>query len=331
VGALEGKLVWISRPRTGGSASSPCPKTRVAVWLLAPLLWLALATEARAQDDPADPVAVDAGTGELPGAGLPEAEDPAAGGTSDPDAEGTPPGTGETPPVTGGEEQPGSTPPVGEQPPQPQPPPVDPAPQPSPSDGPPAGPPPTPDPAPTDQPSAEPTPAEPPVVTPVPGDPAAPPTVPPVASAPGEPPSAAGGQPASIVFTRDRDFSAPPLPPLNLSSSLGGNVEEGTWTDDRGRRQDGSRSGTKGESVFAARGAETAPLPGPLPVRDGFHSGLYVSAGGPSGGSAGGFFVGMLAALAALAVAGQRLGGLVSLALSPPRRTAFALRLDRPD
>jgi hypothetical protein len=95
--------------------------------------------------------------------------------------------------------------------------------------------------------------------------------------------------------------------------------------------QGGSRSQSGDEGTQAAGNARNAPLLPGLPFRGGAPSDLYVSAGGSSG-SSGGFFPLVLAGLVALlAAAAQRRGGLVPLALAPPRCAAFVRCLERPD
>lgn len=324
--------VSISRPQPGGSASSRA--ARVVVCALIAFLWFALATEARAADESADVATVEtvssATEGESSTSGGPpdEGETPAAG-SSDPSADGTPPVSEEPVP-----------PPVEPIPtePAPQPPPADPVPSPStpPSDSPPGGQPPAPELPPTPPPVVvSPPVVEPPIDVPLPV--VTPPLVDPVVEAPADPvapPPAeippTAGPPGSIVISHDFSPQSA-LPPLLSSSSVDGELESVTWTGDRLQRRSGPRPETRNEGPAAAVSVDGAPLPPPIPARERAPAGLYVSAGGPGGASSGGFFVGMLAAAIALALAGQRLGSLVSLSLAPPRRTAFALRLDRPD
>ena len=314
MGVCTAATVSIFRPHPGGWVSS---HAGVAVCALIAFLWLALATEARAADESADVVTV-----EIVGSAT-EGESSTSG-----TAEGTPPVSEDpVPPVE-------PTPPEA---PAPQLPPADPVPSPStpPSDGPPGGQVPAPEPPPAasppvvESPVVEPPVVEPPV-TPPPGEPIVEVPADPVAPPPAEAPPPAGPRQGSIVIRND--FSPPPaLPPLLSSSRVDGGLESVTWTGDRLQRQSGPRPETRNEDPAAAVSVDGAPLPPPIPARERAPSGLYVSSGGLGGASSGGFFVGMLAAAIALALAGQRLGSLVSLSLAPPRRTAFALRLDRPD
>jgi hypothetical protein len=139
-----------------------------------------------------------------------------------------------------------------------------------------------------------------------------------------EVPTAPGSQRESIV-TISRDASPPHLPLLFSSSGYGGAAV-------RLDTQSGSRSETRNEAPRAAEGTGKAPLLPPLPFRGGAPAGLYVSGGGMGSGSSGGFFPLVLAGLIApFAAAAQRRGGLVSLALAPPRCSAFVLCLERPD
>ena len=279
---------------------------RLAVWALAALLWLVVATEARAQDEtaPADGGAVTVG---------------------DPPAEATPPageGQEEPAPPTSGDPAPPVEPPPVEAPPPPapepsNPPPPDPVAQPAPEPAPPA---------------PEPPPA-PPVATPLPEVPAVEPTPPAAGPVPVEP-APTPGSPRESIVTISQNSSPPPPPPslallLQQTETVGG-LTASTWTADR-LRQHPSRSDTTHEGPAAAGSAGTAPLPPPLPFKDQSPSKFFVSGGGVSGGSSGGFAVGMLAALIALlAVTVQLLGSLVSLRLAPPQGNAFALRLIRP-
>lgn len=336
MGICTAALVSISRPQPGGAASSPARS--LVVCALIAFLGLALATEARAADESADVVTEEtvssATEGESSTSGPDEAtsvpdegETPAAG-SGDPSAEGTPPVSED--PVAPVE----ATPPEA---PAPQLPPADPAPSPStpPSDGPPGGEVPAPEPPPAASPPVVVSPpvVEPPVVEPPPlGEPIVEAPADPVAPPPAETPPTAGPHRGSIVIRND--FSPQPaLPPLlsSSTSSVDGELESVTWTGDRLQRQSGPRPETRNKGPAAAVSVDGAPLPPPIPARERAPTGLYVSVGGQGGASSGGFFVGMLAAAIALALAGQRLGSLVSLSLAPPRRTAFALRLDRPD
>lgn len=299
MGTWEGEIVSISRPRQGRSGFAQ--PGRLAVWAFAAVLWLVLATEARAQDAPAS-------------------SDGGAAAVGDPPPEGTPPV---------GEEEPAPQPPVELPPPEtPQPPAVEPPPPPAPD---PVGQPPPPDPTPP--PAPDPPVVTPPVVTPPPEVPVTEPPPPVAGPVPVEPPPATGS-PGESIFTIPGDSSPPsPPPPLELPylSDASDGLAAVTWAADRLDRQGGSRSETRHEGPPAAGSAGTAPLPPPLPFNNTAPSRLFVGAGGLSGGSSGGFFVGVLAALIALlAVAVQVLGSVVSLRLAPPRGNAFALRLIRP-
>jgi hypothetical protein len=318
-----------ARPRQGRGISAPTLTkaecgARVAVWLFAGLVWLMLATEARA----------DAGSASSDGASAAVDTKSSGGPDDDPALEGTPP-------VAEPVEEPAGEPPVDPAPlPEPLPPEPPPADEGAATDRPPAEtpppvgetPPPEPQPPP---PPVEPSPApEPPVVTPPPEVPVAEPPPPVADPVPVEPPPATGSHGESIV-TIAGDSSPPPPPPpllpLLFPSDVGGGLIAVTWAGDRLDRQSGSRSETRNDGPRAAGGAGTAPLPPPLPFNNTAPSGLFVSTGAPSGGSSGAFFVGVLAALIALlAVAVQLFISLVSLRLAPPRGNAFALRLIRP-
>lgn len=288
---------------------------------LAALLWLVAAADARAQDGSS-------------------AQDPAEDVIGDPAPEGTTPVDESVQPPA---EQTEPTPDEQGQP-APAPAPVDQAPPPEqPAQEPPAEPPPPVSEAPPPEspapepPVVEPAPTpEPPVVTPPPGDlvPEPPVLVPepgPVEAQPGT-----GPQHGSIV-TIPRDISLPSLP--SLSSSLpslfpspGGGQAAVNWAGERLDTQSGSRSDARDDGRPAAGSTGDPPQLPPLPFRDRAPSEFYVSAGGAGGGSSGGFVPLVLAALIAFFVAAaQRPGGLVSLALAPPRCTAFVLCLERPD
>jgi hypothetical protein len=294
------------------------------VWAFAALLWLVLATEARA----------DAGSASSDGASAAVNTESSGGPDDDPALEGTPP-VGE--PV----EEPAGEPPVDPaplpEPLPPEPPPVDEGTatdRPPAETPPPVGEAPPPEPQPPPPPVVEPSPApEPPVVTPPPEVPAAEPPLPAAGPPPVEVPPATGSHGESIV-TIPGDSSPPPPPPLLpllFPTDVGGGLPAVTWAGDRLDRQSASRSETRQDGQPVAGSARDAPLPPPLPLRDEAPSRLFVSAGGLSGGSSGGFSVGVLAALIALlAVAVQLLGSLVSVRLAPPRGNAFALRLIRP-
>ena len=224
------------------------------------------------------------------------------------------------------------------EPPPAEPPPAEPPPaEPPPAEPPPAEPPPA-EPPPAEPPPAEPPPAEPPPAEPPPPMAEEPPPTPPPAPAdpPGveqplpdagrvpEVPTAPGSQRESIV-TISRDASPPHLSLLFSSSGYGGAAV-------RLDTQSGSRSETRNEAPRAAESTGEAPLLPPLPFRGGAPTGLYASGGGMGSGSSGGFFPLVLAGLIApFAAAAQRRGGLVSLALAPPRCSAFVLCLERPD
>ena len=306
-----------ARVTSAGSA------VRLAVCALAALVWLMAAADARAQDGSA-------------------AEDPATDVIADPAPEGTAPvdeSVQQPPP----EQTPGEQPLPAEQP-APDPAPVDQTPPPEqPAQEPPAEPTPPvsetplPEPPASEAPVVEPSPTpEPPVVTPAPGDlvPEPPVLVPepsPVEVEPGT-----GPQHGSIV-TIPRDLSPPSFPLLSSSLPLlfpspGGGDAAVTWAGGRVDTQSGSRSDARQDGRPAAGSTGEAPQLPPLPLRERAPSGFYVSAGGAGGGSSGGFVPLVLAALIAFFVAAaQRPGGLVSLALAPPRCTAFVLCLERPD
>jgi hypothetical protein len=291
---------------TGASSAA-----RLAVCALAALLWLVAASEARAEDGS-------------------DAQGPAAEVIADPEPEGTTPvdGSVEQSPA---EQAPADQGPPVEQP-APESPAIDPGPpteQPPVEPAPPASEAPAPEaPAPEQPVVVEPAPpAEPPAVAPPPVDLIPEPLVP--EPVPVDVPTPNGSRHASIV-TIDGDVVLPSLP--SLFSSPGGGLVAVSWAGDRLDAQGGSRSETRNEGTPAADRTGDAPLLPPLPYRDGTSSGFYVSAGGAGGGSAGGFVPLVLAGLIALfAAAGQRPGGLVSLALAPPRCTAFVLCLERPD
>jgi outer membrane biosynthesis protein TonB len=310
---------------------------RLAVCVFAALLWLVLAAEARAEDGSASSgdaaatlddgaAAVDTVSGGSSG----DEQDPAADATTDPGLEGTTP-------VEGAVEQPSADqPPVDQappvEPPAPEQPPVDQGPppeQPPAEQSPPVSEVP-PEPPPSEPPVVEPSATpEPPVVAPPPGDLAAEPPLPDAEPVPAEVHSSAASQRESIV-TIALDASPPRLTSL-FGSSVGDGLAAATWAGDRLDPQGGSRSAAGDERPPAAERAGDAPLLPALPFRDGAPSQFYVSGGG-AGGSSAGFFVGLVAGLVALlAAAAQRLGGLVSLALAPPRCTAFVLCLERPD
>jgi hypothetical protein len=285
---------------------------RLAVCALAAVLWLVAASEARAED----------GSG---------AQDPAAEVMVDPAQEGTTPVEGSV------EQQPSAEQPVEQapvEPSAPESPAVDPGPpteQPPVEPAPPASEAPAPEaPAPEQPVVVEPEPpAEPPAVAPPPVDLIPEPPVPDAEPVPVDVPTASGSRHASIV-TISGDVVPPSLP--SLFPSPGGGLAAVSWAGDRLDTQGGSRSETRNEGTPAADRTGDAPLLPPLPFRDGTSSGFYVSAGGASGGSSGGFVPLVLAGLIALfAAAAQRPGGLVSLALAPPRCTAFVLCLERPD
>jgi hypothetical protein len=152
------------------------------------------------------------------------------------------------------------------------------------------------------------------------------PPLPDAESVPVEAGIAVGLHGASIVTIRRADLprSLPSLLPSQLSDAV---TSAGAGLHPQGA----SRSDTRREPSAAAERHGDSPLP-PLPARERTPSTLYVSGGGASGGSSSGIFAWVLAGLIALlAAAAQRIGGLVSLTLAPPRCTAFALGLERPD
>jgi hypothetical protein len=164
--------------------------------------------------------------------------------------------------------------------------------------------------------------------------PPAPEAPPPAAEAP--PPAAEAPPPApeapphrdSIVIIK-RNASPVSLP--SLFPSLADRLAATTGAGGRLAPQGGSRSQSGDEGTQAAGNARNAPLLPGLPFRGGAPSDLYVSAGGSSG-SSGGFFPLVLGGrVGLLAAAAQRRGGLVPLALAPPRCAAFVRRLERPD
>jgi outer membrane biosynthesis protein TonB len=268
------------------------------------LLGLALAAEARAEDGSAS-------SGDAASAVDPVTED----GSADEQAPPEPPPAEPPPTEPPLAEPPPAEPPLAEQPLAEQPPAEPPPTEQPPAEPPPAEPPPTEPPPPMDEePPPAPPPADPPVV-----EPPLPDTerVPEVRTAP-------GSQRESIV-TISRDASRPHLPLLFSSSGYGGAAV-------RLDTQSGSRSETRNEAPRAAESTGEAPLLPPLPFRGGAPTGLYVTGGGMGSGSSGGFFPLVLAGLIApFAAAAQRRGGLVSLALAPPRCSAFVLCLERPD
>jgi hypothetical protein len=272
---------------------------RLGVLACATLLGLVLAAEARAEDGSAS-------SGDAASAVDPLTED----GSAD---EQAPP---EQPPA----EQPPAEPPPAEPPPAEPPPPEQPPAEPPAAEPPPAEPPPAePPPAEPPPPMAEEPPPEPP---PAPADP--PVLEPPDAGKVPEVPTAPGSQRESIV-TIPQDVSPPRLPLLFSSSGDGLSAV-------RLDTQSGPRSETRNERPRAAKSTGAAPLVPPLPFRDRAPSELYVSAGAMGSGSSGGFVPLVLAGpIALFAAAAQRRGGLVSLALAPPRCTAFVLCLERPD
>jgi hypothetical protein len=164
--------------------------------------------------------------------------------------------------------------------------------------------------------------------------PPAPEAPPPAAEAP--PPAAEAPPPApeapphrdSIVIIK-RNASPVSLP--SLFPSLADRLAATTGAGGRLAPQGGSRSQSGDEGTQAAGNARNAPLLPGLPFRGGAPSDLYVSAGGSSG-SSGGFFPLVLGGrVGLLAAAAPRRGGLVPLALAPPRCAAFVRRLERPD
>lgn len=317
--------IWEARLRQGGGISTPTLTkaeggARVAVWLFAALLWLVLATEARADDTI---VSSDGGAA--------AAEDPQLGGT---------PPVGDPAEIPAEESAGDSAAPVEAPAPEtPAPAPETPAPAPEPQQPPapdPVGQPPAPAPTPPASPSPAPEPpvATPPVATPPPEIPGAEP-LPPVASPVPVEPQPTTTSPRESIFTIPQDSSPPPPPPalalLLQQAEVGGGLAADTWTGDRLKRQSGSRSETTPESPPAVGRAGNAELPPPPPFKNTAPSGLFVSAGGPSGGTSGGSSVGVdVALIALLAFAVWLLGSLVPVRLAPPRGNAFALRLIRP-
>ncbi|MGH3057078.1 MAG: hypothetical protein ACRDPP_02440 [Gaiellaceae bacterium] len=280
----------------------------MAVWVFAALLWLVLATEARADDATVS-------------------SDGAAATADDPQLGGMPPvgDTAETP-----AEEPAGDPALPVESPAPETPAPAPEPPPPPAPDPVGQPPAAPSPPAPPSPAPESPVVTPPVATPPPEVPTAEPTLPAAGPIPVEP-SPATGSSGESIFTIPNGSSPPPPLELPYLSDAGGGLAAVTWAGDRHDRQSGSRSETRHEGPPAAGSAGNAPLPPPPPFKDQAPSRLFVSTGGLSGGSSGGFSVGMLAALIALlAVAVQLLCSLVSLRLAPPRGNAFALRLIRP-
>jgi hypothetical protein len=150
---------------------------------------------------------------------------------------------------------------------------------------------------------------------------------PPAAEAPPPAPEAPPHRDSIVIIKRN----ASPVSLPSLFPSLADRLAATTGAGGRLAPQGGSRSQSGDEGTQAAGNARNAPLLPGLPFRGGAPSDLYVSAGGSSG-SSGGFFPLVLGGrVGLLAAAAQRRGGLVPLALAPPRCAAFVRRLERPD